>query len=185
MFLFRLPSLRSRATRSNTVLVWFRLLFPRKESLSLFTMIFFSSASSVFYYSHVIFPLLVQSLRWEFMRLKVFNILFFSFFSQVVSFAGSIALVRATIATSVVSIGQYAFASCGLQNVSIPAGVSLIDEVSQFTYLFFKLLQSISEQYAFSNNHQLLALSLPTSLTQISTCSFQNSYSLIDIVLPT
>lgn len=75
------------------------------------------------------------------------------------------ALRELTIPSSVTSIGRFAFSSCGLRSLSIPEGVTTIEEgLCRDTYSY------------------LTSVSIPSTVTQIKDNAFNNSYNLKTVV---
>ena len=74
--------------------------------------------------------------------------------------------LRCTIPNSVTSIGQAAFANCGLTSVTIPNSVTSI------------------EKYAFYGCSNLTSVTIPESVTSIENNTFQGCSRLVSITIP-
>ena len=103
-----------------------------------------------------------------------------SFFSAQASSLSSVELP-----TSLQHIAQNAFTSSGLMNLTIPTGVTLVDQVQHLRWWIVDFTGSPYFQSAFYFNKFLAYLSLPTSLTRITSSSFAYCYSLTSVVIPT
>ena len=104
----------------------------------------------------------------------------FSFYSAQTSSLSSVELP-----TSLQRIAQNAFTSSGLTNLTIPTGVTLVDQVQHLRWRLVNFINSSCFQSAFYFNEYLAYLSLPTSLTRISSSSFAYCYGLTSVAIPT
>lgn len=105
------------------------------------------------------------------------------------SFSGCYNLKKCNISTNVTYIEQYAFQSAGIETITLPKGITAINEGTFFSCYYLKSITipakvtSIGTS-AFNACMSLSDVTLPNGLVSIGTTAFSNCSSLKTITIP-
>ncbi len=105
------------------------------------------------------------------------------------AFGGNYNLASVTISDGIITIGDWAFAECGLTSITIPQNVTSIGNYAFYhcgglTSITIPLSVTSVGSNVFASCNGLTSITLPNSITSIGNRVFEDCHGLTNVVLP-